>query len=458
MAGIRISGMASGLPPNIVEQIMEAEKIPLKQLETKKSGEEEKYKLVQDLETKVSAIPKSLTELVGIRGFSNMKLTTGDQNVITGTADPSEAGTGTWMVEVDQLAQKPGALSSGFPDPDQTQIGVGYLRFNTAGGQKDVYIDGKSNTLKGVAAAINRANVGLRATVLNDRKDKENPWKIMVTGLATGSDKQVDFPTVYMLDGDQDFSFDTAKPAQNAKLKLDGFEIEVPDNQVKDVIPGVTLDLRSATPGKEVAVTVKEDLDVISGKVKTFVDAYNAVLAFVQDQHKIQKGKDGREHLGPMGGDGLLRTIESNFRRAILSPSMGTGSTIKLIAEMGVEFNRQGTLNLNMEKFNKVLNSDPANTAAFLRGDGLTTGFIPTIKMQVDNLMNGAFGGVTMRKKTLNDKMHQLDERIDTKNRQLEKKEEQLRAKFSDLEAQMSKLNQQGSAVAGLQGALRGGG
>ena len=46
MAAIRMLGMASGLPPNIVEQMMEAERIPVKTMEQKKSHDDEKLKLV----------------------------------------------------------------------------------------------------------------------------------------------------------------------------------------------------------------------------------------------------------------------------------------------------------------------------------------------------------------------------------------------------------------------------
>ena len=74
MAAIRFSGMASGLPPNIVEQIMEAERIPVKTMENQKLKEDDKIKLVTDLETKVSDISKNLSELVGIKGFTNTKL------------------------------------------------------------------------------------------------------------------------------------------------------------------------------------------------------------------------------------------------------------------------------------------------------------------------------------------------------------------------------------------------
>jgi len=455
MAGIRITGMASGLPPNIVEQIMDAERIPIKQMEQKKTVEDDKYKLVTDLETKINEIPKSIGELVGVRGFTNSKLTSGDPNIINGSADPAEAVTGSWQIEVMQLANKPGALSSGFPDSDQTQIGVGYLKFETPEGTKEVYVNGGDNTLSGLAKAINRAGVGVRASVMNDRKDKENPYKLMITGLATGDDKQVTFPTVYMLDGDQDFYFDQSRPAQNAKLKVDGFEIEVGENSVKDVIPGVVLDLKQASPGREVTITVKEDYEVISGKIKSFVDAYNGVLGFIQQQHKLQKDKSGRERLGLMGGDGLLRTIESSMRRLIMNPQYGVESPIKLMNELGIEFNRNGTLEFKQEKFNKVLANNPQAVAAFLRGDGLNVGFVPSVKREISSMMNTAFGSVAVRKRTLQNKIKGLDERIEKKEKQMEKREESLRKKFSDLEGKMSKINQQGASVAQMSAAAQ---
>lgn len=457
MGGIRISGMASGLPPDIVDQIMNAERIPVKQMESKKAAEDDKYKLVEELETKINEVPKSLGELINTRGFTSMKLTTGDANIINGVADPNEATAGSWMVEVVQLAQKAGAVSSGFPDMDRTQVGVGYIKFETPEGTKEVYVGGSNNTMKSVVGAINNSGTGLRASILTDKKDPENPYKILVTGLQTGVEKQISFPNVYMLDGDMDFTFEKSREAQNAIVKVDGFEVEVSENQVKDMIPGVTLDLKQASPGKEIAVTIKEDVEAISGKIKSFVDAYNGVLAWIQNQHKLQKGKDGREHLGPLGGDGMLRSIESDFRRLIMLPQYGIEGNINQIQSLGIEFNRNGTLNYSQEKFNKVVSNDPHSVHAFLRGDGFSTGFVPAIKREVSNVSSAAYGPLGMRKSTLRTKIKEFDDRIERKNKMLEKKEDQLKQKFADLEGKMSKLNQQGASVAGLASSIGGG-
>ena len=176
-----------------------------------------------------------------------------------------------------------------------------------------------------------------------------------------------------MLDGDQDLYFDEERPAKNALIKVDGFEMELSENQVKDVIPGVVLELKQAAPGRPIRVKVKEDIEAISGKIKNFVDAYNGALGFIQNQAKITRDKQGRDRLGPLGGDGMIRSVESVLRRVIMNSQLGVESTIQRVGELGIEFNRNGTLNFNQDKFNKVLQSKPFDVANFLRGDRLKT-------------------------------------------------------------------------------------
>lgn len=442
--------MASGLPPNIVDQLMDAERIPVKQMEVNKTKQEDKLKLVTELETKISDITKNLSELTSTKGFSDKKFISGDPNVIDGQVDPLSAVPGDYSVEVVQLAQKPGAISNGFPDKDETQIGVGYIKFETPEGSKEVYINGQNSTLEGVAKQINASNVGLTAQVIEDRKDAENPFKIMISGLSTGNDKQVTFPKIYLLDGDQDMYFEQSREAKNAKVKVNGFEIELPDNKATELIPGVTLDLKAAAPGREIRMSVKENLEVISGKIKSFVDAYNAALEFIQKQSKLQ-GSDGKNpRLGPLGGDGMLRSVENSLRRIILNPQLGVQTPIRRVGELGIEFNRNGTLNFNQDKFNKVLNANPQGVAEFFRGDGFNTGFVSGLKREIGNLLNGQFGTISNRKKGLQDRINQVNTRIENKERQLERKEESLRKKFADLEQKMSDLNSQQARVAAM--------
>ena len=205
---ISFGGMGSGLPPNIVEQLMEVEKIPVKTIEKDKGKQENRLKLVTELETKLNAITGTIGALASAKGFTDLKINSGDPNVVQGTVDPTAATNGNWNVEVSELAQKAAAITNGFPDKDKTQVGVGYFRFETPEGSKEVYINGTNNTLEGVANAITRSGLGVKASVLNDRSNPEAPYKLMISGNDVGGEHQISYPTLYFLDGDQDLYFD----------------------------------------------------------------------------------------------------------------------------------------------------------------------------------------------------------------------------------------------------------
>ncbi len=444
---IQFGSINTGLPPNIVDQLMEAERMPIKSIKVQKDKSETKMKLVEELTTKVSDIRKGLSELAGTRGFSDIKLVTTDPNVVQGTVDPQTYQPGNWNIEVVELAKKASAITNGFPDKDKTQVGTGYFRFKTPEGNRDVYIDSKNNTLEGAAKAINQAKVGVRATIINDRKDKDYPYKMVLSADGVGEDKRVEYPRLYLLDGDQDVYFDSQLEAKNGVVKVDGFEFEIADNVLKDVIPGVTLELKSANPGRSVNVSVKEDQEVVSGKIKTFVDGINGVLGFIQQQNKLDKGTDTTKTLG---GDGMLRSVEQRMRALIQNPQMGIKTPIKTLNQLGIQFNRNGMLDFDQKRFNATLSRNPEGVQSFLIGDGYSTGFISAMKREIANLLNPTFGPITNRSRGLKDKIDQFDRQIENKERQLGKKEEILRNKFARLEETMSRIKGQGSQVGAM--------
>lgn len=451
MAGISFGGIATGLPPNLVDQLIEAEKIPLRTIEKNKGKQENRLKLVQDLESKLSGITGTIGALASTRGFTDMKLNSGDVNIVAGTVDPSAGAKGSWNIEVIELAQKAAAVTNGFPDKDKTQIGIGYFRFETPQGSHDVYVNAESNTLEGAANAINRAGLGIKATVINDRSDADNPYRLMISGEGVGADQQVSYPTLYFLDGDQDIYFDEQRDGKNGRVKVDGFEFEIGENVLKEAIPGVTLDLKQAAPGRTVNVSVKEDQEVVSGKIKSFVDAVNAVLSFIQQQNAMNKETDTTNTLG---GDSLLRSVENRLRSLVQNPQMGVSSEINRLNQLGIQFNRNGTLDFEEKKFNDALVKDPVGVQRFLVGDGFSVGFVPSLKREISTLLNSAFGPVAIRKRALQDRITQMNDQIANKERQLVRKEESLRNKFAKLEETISRMKGQASQVqaAGMGG------
>lgn len=442
---ISFGGINTGLPPNLVDQLVEIEKMPIKSIEQKKEKTSTKLKLVGELEEKLRDITKNLKELAGTKGFQDIKLISSDPSVIEGSVDPSLVQAGNWNIEVVKLASKAAAISNGFPDKDQTEIGVGYFSFDTPDGNKEIYINNDNNTLEGAAKAINAANIGMRASVINDKSDPDAPWRLICSADKVGDDNTVSYPTLYFLDGDQDFYFDKEKPAENGMVKIDGFEVEIPSNTIEDLVPGVNLRLKSASPGKNIDLTVKEDGEVVTGKIKTFVESFNGALGFIQSQNKLNEKTDTSSTLG---GDSILRDTENRLRNLIQSPQYGVAGDFKMLSQMGIQFNRNGTLEYNEEKFNNALTKKPDQVQAFFVGDGFNTGFIAATRRTISGLLDGVFGPVSNRKKGLSQQIEQSDKRIESLERGVAMKEQNLRKKFANLEEKMSGFKQQGQYLA----------
>ncbi|MGE3972894.1 MAG: flagellar filament capping protein FliD [Bdellovibrionales bacterium] len=449
---ISFGGINTGLPPNLVEQLVQVERQPIKTIEAKKAKTENKLKLVTDLDTKLRGMLGTIRDLAGSGGFNDIKLLSGDASVVDGAVDPKESIKGSWSVEVIELAQKAAAISNGFPDKDKTELGVGYFKFDTLEGTKEVYLSGGNSTLEAAAKAINAAEVGMQASVIKDSRYPDAPYRLVVAGASVGGENQVSYPQLYFLDGDQDFFFEEEKSAKNGKVKVDGIEFEVTDNQIKDIIPGVTLDIKQAAPGRPINVSVKEDREVVSGKIKSFVDTANEVLSFIQGQNKLSEKSDTSSTLG---GDSLLRSVEQRLRSLIQDRQYGTGGVITSLNQLGITFNRGGTLDFDQEKFTSALSKDPNDVRNFLVGDGGTVGFIPRLRNTINVLTDGAFGAVTQRKRGLENNIKQADDRIETMERQIGRREQALKRQFANLEQTMSRLKSQGSY---LQSRMGGGG
>jgi flagellar hook-associated protein 2 len=446
-----IKGFGGGMS-QMVDQIMVAEREPIKTMESKKQKLEAKLTLVGDLEGRLGKVKTTLKDIVGQKNFSDYSLNISDPDVVAGTIEAEKVVPGQWKIEVERLAENAGALSNMVPDKDTTQLGVGYLKFDTPDGEKKVFINKNNNTLDGIAATINNAGMKVNATVVQDGSEKDDGFKLIISSSYYGTNHNMDFPTIYLLDGDQDLYFDQERAAKNGIVKLNGFPVEVVNNRMDEVIPGVSLDLKGAKPGKEVNISVAENYEAVENKLKGFVEAANGALSFVQQQNQMNEKTDTSKTLG---GDSVVRTVETRLRQLIQSTNYDAKGPINRLSQLGVEFNRNGTLEFKEDKFKKALKTDPKAVLGFFKGDGsLNSGFIGKTKQMIDNTLSANYGVVSNKKKGLQNQVQQIDRNIENKEKQLAVKEENLRKKFGKLDEQMARLNSQGAQL----GALGGGG
>lgn len=449
--GIAFGSINSGLPKDIVKQIVEAERIPIRKMEERKGKVESKQKLLGELIKLVESMRGELLKNKSERSLRELQVLGGADNVDI-KVDKNVADPGKYNLEVLELAQKSSAITNGVEDKDKTYIGVGYLSCNLPNGEtKEIYIDEEHATLSGIAKLINGdPDLGMRANVINDGKDSDEPWRLLLALDDTGDNMKAEFPYLYLVDGEVDLYLDEEREAKDAKIKLDGFEIEVPANQVADLIPGVTIDLKKAKPGDEFTFEIIEDTAKITEKMNTLIESINNTLKFIKDQNNLNEKSDTSRTLG---GDLTLQTIESRVRRLIFTSFKTVAGPMRM-SDIGVSFQRNGLLKLDQAKLDSALTKNYKAVSNTLVGqytsEGKTDGFIDSLEKVTQLLLTPPSGPLPSRKAGLRTNIDQIDRQIATRNRMIERKEEILKQKFARLEETIARIKGQGAGLAGL--------
>lgn len=450
--GIAFGSINSGLPKDIVQQIIAAEKIPMKQMEARKAKIENKKSLLGDLTKRVDDLRGSVYANKSNRSFREFAVNISDDG-IGATVDKNTAVPGSYQLEVLQLAQKSSAISNGVKDKDKTYVGVGYLQYELPdGSSNEIYIDSDHATLSGISKLINGdAKNGMNANVVNSGDGSDEPWKIIITLDETGDGKKATFPNLYLVDGEMDIWFDGEREAQDAKIKLDGFEIEIPGNSTTELIPGVTIDLKKAKVGEEITLDIKEDTTKMTDKIGDLVDKINNVIAFIKEQNAMDETTDTSQTLG---GDITLQTLESRLRSTVFA-GVQTKFGSKRIGDLGLTFQRNGMLKLDNDKFQANLDNNLEMVGQVVNGiytieGGKVNGFIDNLDQLISDATKRPGGILSSRSEGLKSQISNIDRRIATKERQIKRKEEHLKAKFARLEETISKIKNQGAGLAGM--------
>lgn len=433
---------------------IQAEKKPIEQLEERRTVVESKVNLLTDLAAKVDSLKQILPAVGTPFGLRELSLTTDDEKIITGSADKSTADKGKHSIEVVQLAGSASALSNPLADKTDTKIGTGYITFtNKLGETKEIFIDDDNSTLEGVASVINSSGTGLKATVINDNSGDEPSFRLLLRAEGVGTQSDVQFPEFYFSGGEEEIYLESTREASNAIIKYQGFEIQSPTNELKDLIPGATLNLKGITdPGKPLTVSIEQDIPKTVTKMKDVVEKINQVFSFIQSQNKLDEKTDTSKTLG---GDYGIRLAEDRLRNALQQNSLGDPSKqIKSIGDLGVQFNKQGTLTFDEKKFQSALESNFEEVVSLMTGDENTRGVMPAIINAVNSISGSGGGILTNQLQNYNSQIQSIDKNINTKEKQLERRAETLKNQLASAQGALNSMKSQSAYFQSSIGSL----
>ena len=466
MGMFQFGGLASGLDTKkIISQLVALERLPIRALENKKAFLNSQKKAFNSLEDKLEDLEKSLEAIRKASNFLEFNATPDDEGYFTASASHS-AQQGTWQISVDQLATVQRNKSALYADKDSTAHGTGTLTVTIDGTKHDVLIDQNNNTLQGIAGAINDADIGVTATVI-DTGSGTNRYQLVVSSKEAGTDNAFTLSTD---DGDQalvdlvneintgDGGTTSGKfqTAQDAKITLNGIQITRGSNTITDAIPGVTLNLLKvhdpSGSDPDTNLTVSTDASAIEDKIQDFVDDYNSVMDFINGQGKV--GEKGKAE-GVLLGDFTLTTIQNRLR-SLVGGVAATGGTYTMLALVGIDSDREGKLTFTRSEFEEALQADEQDVKDLFTMSGV--GIADKLYSAVDDLTDTVDGLIKNRLDGLDDIIKQLDDRIRRQEDRVSKYEENLVRRFAGYENLISMYQAQGYSLGSLNFGGTGGG
>ncbi len=379
----------SGLNDELIKKLKDADEAgQIKPLTSRLEKNDLKQKDLAALKTLVSNVNVSGKTLGGEALYLKRNTNNAGSSVTASAANGVSVQ--SFSIDVQKLAQKDTFQSKNFKKASEI-VGA------TSTGSFDVEIDGqkfsigvtRSTTYQDIVDKINDVSGGkLQARILNVGGDKPN--QIMLQSGKTGATQTIKISndTSGILDklGWDDTQFQDTdengalltnpdgspkmtsnleknriQKAQDAEFTYNGVNVKRDKNTFDNLRPGVTITLNEV--GKT-NVSISQNTDEVIKAVEEFIKDYNLMTMNLG----IATSYDEEKGAGTFQGVSEISGLRSNIGRLI----NGQDSEGKALSKFGITPDKDGQLQLDLNKFNAALSKDPEEIQRFFMGSNKT--------------------------------------------------------------------------------------
>jgi len=399
MAFTSIFGIQSGFDSaSLVQKLIALQARPLDLKLAQLQAKETELEAFQDLRTHLQTFQSVLN---GIGTVDRFNQTTADFTKTAGTgnvlsiATSSSASVGTHDITVNALAQETTLVSdTGYSSPsDVVPSGMGgagttyHVEINVGGALTLVNLNA-TDTVQDVVNAINASGADVTASVIDDGS-AVNPFKIVIQGNLAGAANSVSAFTFRNPGGGgaqiTEVTFSAAQAASDASVTVDGITYSRSTNAISDIIPGVSLNLESLGSG---TLNITTDNTAITGNIQDFVDAFNELTGFIDEQTEFNPETFAT---GILFGNSSVQNLESTLRRIATGQVTGTGGTFDFLSQIGITTQDDGKLALDEVKLDAALTTDLNSVVSLFTSSGSATDANVTFVGFTDNTVAGTY-------------------------------------------------------------------
>ncbi len=356
-------GTGSGIDSNkLADQLTEAnKKVQADRLTSKKTLLETQISDYGLMRSSLSKLESAAAALGSADTFNAKSLSVPDTKLLSITKLDAKAAAGGYQLKVEQVAQSQ-SVSSGTFGSMTDPIGKGTLvirlgEWNAAGtdfevdsskvGGGTIKIDDSNNSLTGLRDAINKANMGVSASIVGDG----GSYRLLLTA-KSGAKNEIEITATEDAGALGLSKFDFNETTRNmtqqqegldAKIRVNGLLVSRESNQIKDVIDGLEFDVFGASLTETVSISINEDKSVGEKAIRDFVAAYNT---FKTEVEKLVGFDTELKDYGSLKTDPLAKNLTQGIRNLLSSAVPGLSDGFSSLSSLGIRTERDGSLKI----------------------------------------------------------------------------------------------------------------
>jgi len=414
MGSLASAGIGSGIDIGaLVTSLVDAERTPAtSRYDSQEATLQAQVSGYGTLKSALSSFQGSLSTLKFSSSFNAMTATTSDDTLVTGTAS-SIAKEGSFALTVATLAQQHSVSTlAAYSDVTDT-IGSGTLSFdfgydNTGSFESNadkttqtVTISADNNSLSGIRDAVNAAEIGVTASIVDTTGDGN--YKLLFTSDDTGKNNGLkisvddDDGTDTGTDGLSILAFDPTAAevgvtenmaATDAEFTINGLSMTNASNSIGSAVSGMTFNLK-ATTASAINITVASDTSKVNESVTEFTTKFNELadtLDLLGDyDFSSQEG-------GALLGDSVLRGIESKIRRMLSSSITDASGNSASLSSVGIKTGRDGKLTVDTATLNTAIAADSTLLARLFSAQATTSDSQVSYVSSTEDTQTGDYG------------------------------------------------------------------
>jgi flagellar hook-associated protein 2 len=287
-----------------------------------------------------------------------------DSSLVSATAS-SSAQVGTYTITVDSVGSTATAMSqAGSPpvtDPTSTSISTSSTFALDINGTKTT-ITPSGSSLDDLATAINKADAGVQATVVNVGGSSAD-YRLFLTGSTVGQN------SIALTDSNgtslvtQIAAGAVAQYNVNGETDTNGQPVLINSNSDQITLAsGLTVNLLAQDPSTPVTITVAANQTGLSSALSSFATDYNSA----QTALTAQTGQNA----GPLAGQSIIYTLQ-NMLNSLAQYGSGPAN-VPTLNSLGLQVDQTGTMSFDASAFSSLGASD---VSQFL-GSAASGGFL----------------------------------------------------------------------------------